>query len=179
MTTEQKFWSFVDKNGPVCIHHTLGNIGQCWLWTGGKTTAGYGLMSFGVPKKPFYAHRYCWQIHNGPIPDGMYICHKCDVPSCVFPGHLFLDTPRGNTLDALAKGRLAPQRETFKRSWQEEWSDRRGENVKHKLSEDEVREIRALYKKGVFGFKRIVKQFGISHGVAQRIVARKTWAHIK
>jgi HNH endonuclease len=169
MTTEQKFWSKVDKqpNG-------------CWLWTAAKTTAGYGNIcdsERGGEKR--YTHRYSWELHFGPIPDGKYVCHKCDVRNCVRPDHLFLGDPVENTLDALAKGRLEPQRQTFKRLWREKWSDRRGEGAQnHKLTEDQVREIRSTYKKGVVGFKTIKKRFGISFGLAQRIIARKTWKHI-
>jgi len=171
MTTEEKFWSKVDKNPD-----------GCWLWTGGKITGGYGTIcdNYGT-RKHMYTHRYSWELANGPIPDGMFICHTCDVRHCVRPDHLFLGTPLENTLDALAKGRLAPQRETFKRLWREKWSDRRGENVPHKFSDETVREIRRTYQKGVFGFKRIRKKFGISIGAAQRIIygqARKT-AYVK
>ena len=164
--TIESFWSKVDKQP-----------GGCWLWTGGKTTAGYGTVN--IDKRVFYTHRFSWKLHFGEIPKGVFVCHTCDRPSCVNPSHLFLGTARDNSHDALFKGRLAPQRETFKRLWKEHWADRRGENIPHKFSDEIVREIRSTYKKGVFGYKRICKKFNISFGVAQRIIARKTWAHIK
>lgn len=71
----------------------------CWLWMGVIHASGYGHYN---GKK---AHRLSWELHNGSIPDGMCICHKCDVPSCVNPNHLFLGTQGDNVRDAWTKGR--------------------------------------------------------------------------
>ena len=51
------------------------------------------------------AHRYAWEQANGPIPDGMYVCHHCDVRACINLDHLFLGTPSDNEQDKLQKGR--------------------------------------------------------------------------
>jgi hypothetical protein len=75
----------------------------CWLWTGAATIAGYG--SITVDSIQTGAHRYMWALHNGPIPSGAFICHRCDTPSCVNPDHLFVGTPRDNTRDMWRKGR--------------------------------------------------------------------------
>lgn len=78
----------------------------CWLWTGAKYRNGYG--GFGVNRnglKMTGAHRMSWELAHGPIPPGLDICHRCDVPACVNPTHLFLGTTQDNMRDKIAKGR--------------------------------------------------------------------------
>lgn len=74
---------------------------KCWLWKG-ELRKGYGLIRFG--KKKVTAHRMSWQIHNGPIPEGMFVCHKCDIKICVNPDHLFLGSNLDNLIDMHTKG---------------------------------------------------------------------------
>lgn len=80
----------------------------CWLWTAAISTNGYGLLST-TRSRQVRAHRFAYESMHGPIPDGLYICHRCDTPSCVNPDHLFLGTPRDNLNDAKSKGRYASQ----------------------------------------------------------------------
>lgn len=76
----------------------------CWLWTGYRKVApGYGAIS--IHNRLFFVHRLSWILHHGPIPEGMHVCHRCDVPNCVRPEHLFLGTHQENVEDMLAKGR--------------------------------------------------------------------------
>lgn len=69
----------------------------CWLWTASSNRQGYGYFSIG--RKIRGAHRASWELHRGPIPDGMVLDHLCRVPSCVNPDHLRVVTPRVNTLE--------------------------------------------------------------------------------
>jgi hypothetical protein len=78
--------------------------GGCWLWTGGTTNGGYGVIGVGRGRL-HRAHRISWEIANGPIPDGLKVLHRCDNPPCVNPAHLFLGTQVDNMRDCAAKGR--------------------------------------------------------------------------
>ena len=81
-TLADRFWDKV----------AMGFDSGCWLWTG---TAGvYGLIWH--DGRPIGAHVASWLIHNGPVPEGMEICHRCHTPLCVRPDHLRVDTHAEN-----------------------------------------------------------------------------------
>lgn len=88
---EERFWKFVDKTD------------DCWLWTGGTYKFGHG--NFKSHETKTGAHRFSWELHNGPIPDNLHVLHRCDVPSCIRPDHLFLGTRQDNARDMALKNR--------------------------------------------------------------------------
>jgi hypothetical protein len=75
----------------------------CWLWTASRHRQGYGQMQ--VDGRPVPAHRVAYELFVGPIPAGQCVCHKCDVPACVNPEHLWLGTVGENNTDRNIKGR--------------------------------------------------------------------------
>ena len=75
----------------------------CWIWMRATTTPGYGLISSGG--KTRLAHRVVYELTQGSIPDGMEICHTCDIPSCVNPAHLWAGSHKQNMTDRAIKSR--------------------------------------------------------------------------
>ena len=87
----------------------------CWLWTASKRRRGYGQFAL-RDNRPIPAHRASWILFHGEIPDGMCVLHRCDVPACVNPDHLFLGTKQDNSIDMAEKGRVKNQFGSFGRS---------------------------------------------------------------
>lgn len=133
--------------------------GDCWLWVGGRNAKGYGVCKILGEN---FAHRAAWVNNNGPIPQGMFVCHRCDTPSCVNPSHLFLGTPKDNSQDMVAKGRVARQR-----------GDLSG---MAKVTDVEVAQMRALYDKGIASQSDIAAGYGIHSSQVSRIVRGKSRA---
>lgn len=105
LTPEQieRFWSKIDKNGPVPAHRP--DLGPCHLWTAGCTPQGYG--AFKVGDSNYAAHRVAWTLVNGPISADLLACHHCDNPPCCNLAHLFEGTQADNIADCVRKGRAA------------------------------------------------------------------------
>lgn len=89
-----RFWEKVDKRSPE----------ECWPWTGATTFGGYGVIGLGRDHL-IRAHRLSFEMHEGPIPKGLIIRHRCDNPGCVNPAHLIPGTQKQNMDDAVRRGR--------------------------------------------------------------------------
>lgn len=136
----------------------------CWIWNG--TLAGRPLYGrFWTGTRHIRAHRYSYEHFVGPITLGMLVCHKCDVPLCVNPDHLFLGTQTDNMRDKFRKGRA---------------------NIKFgveastaKLTEKDVLEIREIYASGTKrSYPDVGRKYGVHWSTIRYIVLRITWPHI-
>jgi hypothetical protein len=129
----------------------------CWLWAGAVTPRGYG--RFGVNRKTKNAVRVSYTIFNGQIPDKLFVLHKCDIPACVNPDHLFLGTNRDNVDDMLRKGR-----------------SRSGEKHPNaKLTRSQVMEIRA----SKLGSEKIGRLYSIHERTVRNIRNRTNWKSVE
>jgi len=135
----------------------------CWLWTAATKENGYGVFGRGpAGAGSAYAHRWSYEHFVGPIPEGMMVCHKCDVRNCVNPDHLFLGTAKDNQADMAAKGRSL-----------------RGERHNlAKLTEADVLEIRRLWATGQFTQREIAAKFGNNKQNVSVIVRGDKWKHL-
>ena len=94
MRTAEEFWAHTDKQSNGCVY-----------WTGSRDSNGYGTLKW--RDRYDRAHRVAFELSRCKRPSrGLYICHRCDVPYCVNPKHLFQGTALANMRDAKRKGRL-------------------------------------------------------------------------
>lgn len=154
-TLEERFWRFVTKDSEY----------KCWEWQGQRLVNGYGRISLGAKSLGSEgAHRVSWKLFNkADIPDGMFVMHKCDNPSCVNPHHLSIGTPKENVQDMIAKGRkrvVSPKGEG---------------NGKSLLNEEKVRMIRS----STLSHTAIGRELGVSPNCVRGVRIGRTWTHIK
>ena len=128
----------------------------CHVSLASACNGGYAQIWF--ERKRYYVHRLSYELHNGPIPKGIEVCHTCDVPSCINPSHLFLGTHKENMQDRAAKKRGC-------RGGKHHWS---------KLTEADVANIRAERAAGKT-LRQIAPLFGVTHSAISAIVIGRTW----
>lgn len=142
----------------------------CWIFMGALNEAGYGIVGLGGRGAGTdRAHRVTYRHFKGPIPDGMFVCHRCDVPSCCNPEHLFLGTNQDNVDDCVAKGRQSPPPRN---------THLIGEACPAaRIKADDVLAIRARVAAGERQLD-LSREYGLSTGHVSLIVNRKVWASV-
>jgi hypothetical protein len=134
----------------------------CWIWMGsldGGWLGGYGRIRM-APMKERRAHRLAWELYRGPVPPGKWVLHRCDVPCCVNPGHLFLGNAKVNVVDRQIKGRHRAQQGD--------------EHHKAKITALDVSAILASTESGA----ALARQLGVTPENIYSIRKRKTWRHL-
>lgn len=121
----------------------------CWIWQGTLSAKGYGVYT--ANKKQRGAHRGSYEAGFGHIPEGMYVCHKCDVRCCVNPDHLFVGSHADNMKDMAIKLRQ-----------------------NRKLTGEQVLEIKSSNLSG----RELAKKFGVKPHAIYGIRQGKRWKYI-
>jgi len=135
----------------------------CHLWTGNYKHTGYGGFTY-YNNKSMTSSRASYLIFKGEIPNGMQVCHSCDVKECVNPDHLFVGTHKDNVQDMIQKGRKMSSFGVL--------------NGMSKITDEIVRTIRQNYT-GAWGEqKRLCEQYGISAPQMSGLLNNKFWRHI-
>lgn len=144
---EERFWTKVAAGPNGCI-----------IWTASvRGSNGYGATS--VNGKNRMAHRVAWELTRGPIPEGVQVNHRCDVPRCVNPEHLYLGSHADNMQDKTERGRGV-----------------RGSQVRQsKLTEDQVRDI----LKDPRSLRVLARECGVTFGAIAHIRAGRNWGWLR
>lgn len=146
----------------------------CWLWMGAINRRGYGLVSIGNHRVR-QAHRAAYELFVGPIPEGRWVLHTCDVPRCVRPDHLFLGDALANAQDRDKKNRGRPSGFPSGENWGES-------NPWHKLTLRQVQHILANCIPGDInglGIRAYAKKYGVSTSTIGNIMSGKRWARAR
>lgn len=137
---------------------TSGGPDACHPWSG-YNIDGYG--KFVWKGKMTVATRIIWEINNGPVPEGKFMLHSCDNPSCCNVRHLRPGTTKENSEDATARGRRTILR---------------GEDSPvSKLKQKEVDSIRIQYALGGESYRSLGEKYGVSSATIGLIVKNVNW----
>jgi len=144
----ERFWSKVEIRAP----------GECWPWQGTMRSDGYG--RFWMQGRYQRAHRVAWELANGPIPDGLIVCHACDNPPCCNAEHLWVGTDADNIADRKRKGRNNSCR-----------GEKHGRAV---LTRKDVDEIRKVYPD--LNLRELSQRYGVAQTTVWNVLHGVTWS---
>ena len=159
---------------PFAHRIEMGNGEECWLWQGGLDHRRRGRIWVG--KRIMLAHRAVWEFLEGPIPEGQMVCHHCDNPQCVNPGHLYLGSHADNMRDVRQRQRTdlkACGRGGTTSGKRNNWT-KGARNPKARLTEEDARQIK--YSRAPT--QELAAQFDVSYTTIQRIRRGHSWQHV-
>jgi hypothetical protein len=150
-----RFWAGIER----------GSEAECWPWRRHCDTGGYGVI--GIGGRLIKAHRVAYAIAYGHTPGDMCVLHRCDNPCCCNPAHLTLGTQQDNIADMVGKGRVRTR-------------PRFGEeNPGARLTEEQVRAMRAQRAAARTPYYVLARQFGVSTMTVLRACKGESWAHLQ
>jgi len=154
---KEKFWPKVTKTE------------TCWIWNCSKNSNGYGNVCY--KGKTSYTHRLSYEFNNNcVIPKGLCVLHKCDNPSCVNPEHLFLGTPKENSIDCRNKGRTG----AYPHPEKVPYGSKHG---RAKLTENDVKEIKNMINDGQKSID-ISRKYNVDPSTVGLIKRGVNWKHV-
>jgi len=145
-------WKYIDIKGED----------ECWEWKRSCRGGGYG--HFRVNYKYYIVSRLVYIETYGPIPNKLLVCHTCDNRRCCNPNHLYIGTPQNNMDDMISKNR-----------------DRKASGIRHgnhKLTEEQVIEIKKLYLSDKYTHKELGIKYNVSRSNIGLIINGKIWSDI-
>lgn len=143
----------------IIIEKSFGTMSGCVIWDSHKINSGYGIIS--IQGKVWLIHRYVWFLSNGPILDGIHICHKCDHKLCINIDHLFPGTRQDNMDDMVRKNRQA----------------KGSKNGRSKFTEGDIRQFRRFFALGI-SMGTMADTFGIPYKYLHKVVKSNSWNHV-
>lgn len=192
LTIDPSLTATVDWSDPFWSQVHPEALSGCWLWHGRDGgTRGYGKYN------GRWAHRVAYERAHGPIPSGLFVLHRCDVPACVNPNHLWLGTAADNARDMREKGRSAagakhglarhPERRASgdRHPWRRDprlaasaraaQAALSGEaHPNSRFTSAQIAEVKRLRAEGL-SFSQIARATGVSRSVAHMVCAGKAW----
>lgn len=136
------------------------NKSDCWNWTDSTDRKGRATVTVGRCRHK--SARVMYVCHYRKPVGNLYVLHTCDNILCINPSHLWLGTHEDNMQDMRNKDR----------------SLRGSKNVKAKLSDNDVLDIKSILREGDMKLQEIADKYGVTKGTISQINTGRIWSHI-